>query len=334
MGNLYEVISGIFSKATGTLTTGIYEGASGVFNNAFYETILTLSIISLGFAIAFRRIESEELAHKFIWTLAMLILSKMLIFNKVYYEYLVEIINIPRDVFIELINGLIDSVNSEAKIEKIISNLELALYSISSTLFAQGNWNNLLPYLYGAVCWITGTFLILVTLINTVFALFLSDIVIAIAPFVIPTLAWKKTEYVFFSWIKLYVSLSLYAPFTLAFGVVTVYIAEYTQLVAISVGEDVEKNVMLIIGLVVTQCLCALAIFKIPNIINQLIGSANEGSSMTAGIGTISAGATVMAGVSKFTGMSFMGKSMGKGAKGAYEHTNDKLKKPRVDMDV
>jgi len=311
--NLYKTIHGLFDESTRTIIEGIREGAGDIFNSTFYNSTLSLALVGFGFLIAFRKIDAEETARKFLWALFMFSLSSLLMVNDDYYDYFISLVNIPRDVFIEVVSKMVVDMNSSAGLEDIIDKLQYSVYLVTNSLFDKGSMTNLVPYIYGGIVWLSGSFLILVTLLNTVFSIFLSNIIISLLPFVIPTLVFKKTESVFFAWIKLYISISLYAPFTILFGLVSVHVATYTMSVAPAIQNDFGANVGEIIGLVIAQCLIAIGVFKIPNIVNQLIGSSNEGGSLTSGVGTVSAGGAIMSTFAKFTGLNILGKGAAKG---------------------
>ncbi|PZP12720.1 MAG: conjugal transfer protein TrbL, partial [Aliarcobacter butzleri] len=105
-------------------------------------------------------------------------------------------------------------------------------------------------------------------------------------------------------------SVSLYAPFTLLFGLISVQTSEFTINVTHAIQADFQQNVMYIFALIIVQAITALAIFKIPNIINQVIGSSNEGSSLTSGVGTLSAGGAIVSAFSKYTGLKYSAQAM------------------------
>lgn len=315
MLNIYTMTAGIFDDSMEEIKQAIYSSSNAVFGNGFFELAYGIALIWIGGMIAFRKIQTDEIAHKFIWTLIMFGVVKLILFNEIYYHHLVDILNIPRDVFLKSMQELSKTINKNATTENIINTLYLAITQLSDNMFKQGGLTNLAPYIYGGIVFITGMILILVTILNTIFSIFLSDITMALLPLVIVTLIWKKTEYVFFAWVKLYISISLYAPFTILFGIISIKVVDLTMSLSTAITKDINASVEYIIVLVLAQALIILGIFKIPNIINQLIGSSNEGSSLTSGIGTISAGGAIMSAISKYTGMSATGKVAGKGLK-------------------
>lgn len=317
--NLYAFIVSFFTEALIPIQQGVREGASLLFNNTFFTSALALTIVGAGYLLATQKLKSEELAHKIIWTIFVFSFAKAILFDTSTYEWFLSVINILSHSLITITEGLVNEVDEGAKLESVINTLALTVDSITTSLFSQGGWSNIMPYIFGIIAWISGTFLIILILLNAVFSQFLAGIVLSLLPLIIVTLIWTKSEYVFFNFCKLYISLSLYAPFTILFGLVSVHVAKYSMMVSANLNNDVMNNAELIISLVIVQCLIAIGVMKIPNIINQLIGSANEGSSMTSGIGTISAGATAMGAMAKYSGVSFVSKASGRGMKSAYD---------------
>ncbi len=306
-GHIFESITGVFSTAMYSINDGIYKGAHTVFTNDFFEVALSISFVVIGYMIAFRKLKDEEIAYKIIWTLIIFVIVHTVLYNKSWYNYLIELLDLPRDAFVSLIKTTVTTINNEASIGNIINRIHLANSGLTNYLYDIGGVSNIVPLVYGILVFITGNFLLLVILLTSVFSIFLSQIVLALLPLILIFLIWKKTEYIFFNWAKLYISISLYAPFTLLFGLVSIQIANLSIQTLSNIQQDFGASAIYISSLALMQLLTALAIFKIPNIINQVIGSSNEGSSLTSGVGTISAGTAIMGAVSKYTGLRFTG---------------------------
>ncbi|RXJ68296.1 conjugal transfer protein TrbL [Halarcobacter ebronensis] len=309
MINLFHLINGIFEKATQQITRGIYDVGASIFNNEFFTSVFALFILYVGFLIAFRKIQTEELAYKLVWTICIFSLVKAFMYDRYYYEMLVSFLNLPMSIFTEMISRVVHSANSDADIATLINVLYTASDNLTETILKEAGWSNISAYIYGFVVWVTSTFLILIILLTTVFSTFLAKVILALGTFIVPFMLIKKTEYIFYSWCKLYISVSLYVPFTVLFGLVAIETANLTMNISKTLETDFNNNIQLILALVVAQALTIVAIFKIPNIINQIIGSSNEGSSLTSGVGTVSAGATAVGAFSKFTGLNFVSKA-------------------------
>lgn len=315
--NIFKYLIAIFENVTGDIQNGLYQSSRMIFDNGFFNIAFTFAIIYIGFMIAFKKFGSEEIAYKSIWTILVFSTVKMLLINHSVYQNLIDIFNLPRETFTTAIHSLVRKANGSADVENIINSLYSAQTLITKSIFDKGGITDIAPFIYGIIVWFSGSLLMLVIILNTVFSIFLSEIVLALLPLIIPTLIWKKTEYVFFSWIKLYISVSLYAPFTILFGLVSIKVVDLTMVTANAVDESFEQNIQFILVLILAQGLVIIGVFKIPNIINQLIGSSNEGSSLTSGVGTLSAGGAMVSSFSKYTGLKFAGQAINKTAKSA-----------------
>jgi type IV secretion system protein VirB6 len=324
--NIFKALKGIFESVIGDINNGIYQSASAIYNNGFFNIAFAFTIVWIGFMIAFRKFGSEDIAYKSIWAIVVFTTVKMLLVNQSLYQTMIDIFNLPRDGFTQVVYRLVKRGNSSADVENIINTLYSAQALITKSIFDKGGISNIAPFFYGFIVWFTGTLLMLAIILNTIFSIFLSEIILSLLPLILPTLIWKKTEYVFFSWIKLYISVSLYAPFTMLFGLVSIKVVDLTMAITNAVDKDFEQNVQYIIVLVLAQGLVIIGIFKIPNIINQLIGSSNEGSSLTSGVGTLSAGGAIMSAFSKYTGMKYSAGKAGGMAKSAAGKMGDKIK--------
>lgn len=309
--NIFKTLQGIFENVTGDIQNGLYQSAKTIFDNGFFNIAFAFAIIWIGFMIVFRKFNSEEMAYKSIWTICVFSFVKLMLLEQSMYQNMIDVFNLPRDAFIMAINNLVKRANSTADVETIINALYASQTLITKSIFDKGGLTEIAPFFYGFIVWFTGSLMMLVIILNTVFSIFLSEIILALLPLVLPTLIWKKTEYVFFSWIKLYVSVSLYAPFTILFGLISIKVIELTMKIANAIDKDFEQNVQYILVLVLAQGLVIIAVFKIPNIINQLIGSSNEGSSLTSGVGTLSAGGAIVSAFSKYTGLTYTASKVG-----------------------
>lgn len=309
--NIFKTLQGIFENVTGDIQNGLYQSAKTIFDNGFFNIAFAFAIIWIGFMIAFKKYNSEEMAYKSIWTICVFSFVKLMLLEQSMYQNMIDVFNIPRNAFLMAINDLVKRTNSTADVQTIINTLYASQSLITKTIFDKGGLTEIAPFFYGFIVWFTGSLMMLVIILNTVFSIFLSEIVLSLLPLVLPTLIWKKTEYVFFSWIKLYVSVSLYAPFTILFGLISVKVITLTIAIANAIDKDFEQNVQYILVLVLAQGLVIIAIFKIPNIINQLVGSSNEGSSLTSGIGTLSAGGAMVSSFSKYTGLTYTASKVG-----------------------
>ncbi|WP_024954373.1 type IV secretion system protein [Sulfurospirillum arcachonense] len=317
--DIYKFIAGIFHSVTADLTEAFYEAGAGIYNTWFFTSVYTLAIMILGLFIMTKRISNEELAQKAIFGVILLGLVKAIIINPHWYQVVLDLVDLPRVIFSSFVSGAISQVDPNATPSNMINALSTSMLDLLNTIRNYGSWKDWFPYFFSTIFFLSGTFLIFVIIAMILFSSFLAQIVLSLGIIVLPTLIFFRTQHIFFAWAKLYISLSLYAPFTLIFGVLAQKIAEATMFITGNMESNFYDNIVYIIALVIAQLLVALAIFKIPNIINQIIGSANEGSSITSGLGAVSAVGTIMTAFTKFTGVKFAS-NMAKQGYNAYKN--------------
>lgn len=319
MVDIYKTVNGIFDESLKNIQDGLFESGAAMFDNTFFNIAFTLSVCYIAFLLMFHKLKSEESAYKLIWLICIFSIVKGILFNHSFYNLFIQIINAPGNALIQMIHNFVIGFNSDANIENIIENLITSLRNVHDTIYEKASWDNFMPYIYATLLYLCGTFLIVAMLLFSIFSIFLAKVVLSISPFVIIFLLWRKTEYIFFNWLRLYISLSLYPAMTMIFGLVSLHVAEHMKRVSTGLAEGGFDDV---IGVCITLVLAALAIFKIPNIINQIIGSANEGSSLSSGMGTLSAGAAIVGTVAKVTGAKFAGQA---GANLAHEKIDNTM---------
>jgi type IV secretion system protein VirB6 len=310
MVGIFKAVNGMFDEALKEIQAGLFNSGAAIFDNAFFNVAFYLSICYIGFLLMFQKMKTEDSAYKLIWLIIIFTIVKGILAQQSIYVFFMQIINAPANALLQMITSFVTSINGNASIENIFESVLTSLNDTHNIIYAQAGWNNLMAYVYAAALYFCGTFLLVAILLFSVFSIFLAKTVLALSPFVIIFLLWRKTEYIFFNWLRLYVSLSLYAPMTILFGLVCIKVAEHMKKVSTGLAEGGFSDV---IGVCVALILISLAIFKIPNIINQVIGSSNEGSSLSSGMGTLSAGAAIVGTVAKASGAKFVGESAGKG---------------------
>lgn len=305
--DIYNFISGMFGSVTSDLTKAFYEAGAGIYNNVFFTSIYLLAFTFIGFLVIAKKLSDEELAQKLVFGIIIFGFIKTIILQPSWYQLILDLVDLPRVIFNSFVSGAINQVDANATPANMINSLVTSMLDLLNTIRSYGSWKDWFPYLFSTIFLLTGSFLIFVIIAMILFSSFLAKIVLSLGIIVLPTLIFFRTQHIFFAWAKLYISLSLYAPFTLIFGVLAQKIAEKTIIITGTMQSNFYDNVVWIIALIIAQLLVALAIFKIPNIINQIVGSANEGSSITSGVGTISAGAAIMSTASKYTGLNLAG---------------------------
>lgn len=213
--------------------------------------------------------------------------------------------------------------NTDTDIIKTLDAVQKSLTAINIDVgsWVSGfNWGNAI--LYG-LFWLGGWTLTLVISGMVILSTFVSIVIQALCAIVFPTLIWSKTRGIFFAWGKLYISLSLYAPFAIFCSLIAKEAANYAANTTANNYEGLESFTS-IVAVTILYAFSIFILLKIPSWINQLIGSSNDSDSMGAGsvikttaglAGNLSKGIGL---ASKFGGMMMgnLGNSIGKGAAG------------------
>jgi len=317
MISLFSGANRILETATISVQEGMYRGAQLIYDNAFFISALTLSIIIFGVMFAFRKFQSEEAVYQVFWTLLVFSFVKTMLISTNSYDFFVEILRIPSKVLTEAVGQVLQAAGVQKTMKEILDSIQTSNVNLLEMVRAEGGIRNWFPFFISTVIWLVGTFLMVTIIMMLLVSNFLAELVLSLAPLIIPVLVFSKTQGVFFQWMRLYISLSLYAPFTLLFGVVLIQVNKLIQQgVAALRKEGFAENTEFILVVIVVQLIVILGIYRIPNIINQIIGSSNEGSSLSGSVGTASAGVTMLMGASKLSGINLAGKGVEKGMDG------------------
>ncbi|MBN2965267.1 type IV secretion system protein [Sulfurospirillum sp. T05] len=317
MISLFSGANAILETTTTYVQEGMYRGAQLIYDNAFFTSALTLSIIIFGVMFSFRKFQSEEAVYQVVWTLLVFSFVKTMLLSTNSYDFFVEILRIPSKVFTEAVSQVWQAAGVQKTMKEILDSIQTSNVNLLEMVRAEGGIRNWFPFFISTVIWLVGTFLMVTIIMMLLVSAFLAELVLSLAPLILPALVFSKTQGVFFQWMRLYISLSLYAPFTLLFGVVLIQVNKLIQQGVVALRkEGFAENTEFILVVIVVQLIVILGIYRIPNIINQIIGSSNEGSSLSGSVGTASAGVTMLMGASKLSGVNLAGKGVEKGMDG------------------
>ena len=151
MTKLYEIATSILQNGTDYIQSGLYQSSQLVFNNSFFNIVFSLSIVYLGFMIAFKRFSSEDIAYRAIWLIVVISFVKTVIYNQNIYNLLISLLNTPRDMFLELIYNFVSNTNSSATVKNIIDNISSSISQLATYLFNQSGWSNISAFFYGII---------------------------------------------------------------------------------------------------------------------------------------------------------------------------------------
>ena len=315
---LYKVIAEIFGKVTDNIIYGFYTNSKIIFSSQLFNGVAML-IISI---FLFKKIAKGELMqNRDVFIGVVFIVSYFgiyfTLYNEAYYYNMLEFLQFPRNALSYIVMGLI----GETKPENVLEALQTALNATQITLDKSGGEFFTINFTQKilSVCF----FLVSLVLMTTLsFIVILSTLIARIIIsffFVMVFLAFSKvTRGYFFSWLKLYISFSLYAPFGVLIGIVAMEFGKFGASVSAQMAQTKVLDLSSITGVIIGMILCIFLLLKIPNIINGIIGTHNDSTTGASGaigfIGGVGAAlATKARGFAGQASSSFAGRALNKG---------------------
>ena len=312
LADIYIAIKAILNESIEPIKSGMFDIASEVFNNGWFQTSFTIILLYLGWQLFSGKMKADEIGQRFVWTLLIYGLVQFIITDANTYKQVNNAVNLPKDILNQSISKYITKNNKDATVENGIKASAVAIGGTAGRIWDSAGFTNISGYFIATLLILAGGFLIITMIFMSLISVFLAQFVLCFLPFALMMWTFQKTTGIFFGWLKLYISLSLYEPISSIFGLVVAKTSEYTA--SITSNDAILEDLSLILGMVLLQIVAALCIFKIPNLVNQVMGSTNEGSSLTSAVGTAGAGGSIGKGI--FQGIKGVGGLIGKGLGG------------------
>jgi type IV secretion system protein VirB6 len=312
LGNIYETIRTILTESMAPIQDGMFDIASEVFNNGWFQTSFTIILLYLGWQLFSGKMKADEIGQRFVWTLLIYGLVQFIITDKKTYEQVNSAVNLPRNVLSESISKYVTKNNKEATIQNGVTNSAIAIGTAVTKVWDDAGWKNIAGFFVAFIILIVGLAFLITVIFMSLISVFLAQFVLCFLPFALMMWTFQKTTGIFFGWLKLYISLSLYEPIVSMFAIVLAKMSEYTS--SICSDESFGTSMSNILGLLILYMVATLCLFKIPNLINQVIGSTNEGGRLSNAVKTAGAGGSIGKGI--FKGIKGVGGLIGRGLGG------------------
>ena len=160
-------------------------------------------------------------------------------------------------------------------------------------MWDKGGFTNPLPIVLSGVYWLVGFMFLIVLIVMTVLSQFMANVILSLGALALPLVIWQPTKSVFFSWLRLYISLSLWAPFALLLsGIPTNAIQNIQQGYILTAKSDT-----LIYAALVSIVLMLFSIFllvKIPAWVSAIIGSGDSDGTGSGLVGLAKMGTKIL----------------------------------------
>ncbi|GAA7260879.1 hypothetical protein HpCK38_17830 [Helicobacter pylori] len=329
--DFYQIIAEIFGKVTDKIILNTFNATQDIFGNGFFNGVIIITaLIWLVSKIA----KSEQFAVKDTYPILIFLLTFYSVYfitqNQKIYIQVLDLFQMPRNALTYIAQKTIGNTQPA----DILKSLYVGLQSTQEVLDqADGSWYNfnLISKVLSVVFFLLSMILIAVLAFILILSTLIARIVLSFGAFMFLCLLWNKTRGFFFSWLKLYLSFSLYAPLGVMLGSVALEFGKYASNSAVRMGEAGSMDIFSMLVVIVGMILCIFMFLKIPNIVNGIVGSSNDsttGASGLIGFMTGIAGSGVSRAVDYFKGnmgqgLSKLGDFLNRGGKGGEENPLD-----------
>lgn len=327
---LFESLFGQLHEIASNLVSMIYGAGQAIFFNGLaYCFIGLIAIFWLIKRLHKGGIDKEDAYQALVWIVIVSIVYVIMGNEGAYYEFL-NLLDLPINYVSAITAQNFGSTDFATSFGNGIDTLNNGMSAIYESLFEyfkeQGKglvfddptfisaiYAGIYMFFWGLM-WLTYMILILAITSICIVTKFMATIILSIAPIVIPCLMMNQLRGYFFSWLKLYLSYSMYAPIAMIIGNFPMVALEKVELIPNNVSqlEQVIASLTFIffkpIGLMIVAIIAIMILIKVPSWVNQILGTQNDdavglaplkavGSATTTGAMTGGAGLIAGAGI-------------------------------------
>ncbi|VEG82405.1 type IV secretion system protein [Wolinella succinogenes] len=319
----YHYLSEIMGAFQENVVNNMLEAAQAIYNNSWFEASFLVIIIIYAFQVMQGGFTREGVL-RLINILLMAILVKAIIWNRELFFLFLGVMQLPADIFASAVSFVVGGeLESEPHI--ILDQLQTVLGDVGGVILDNVGWtvSNVFSAIFAMIIfWLVSLALVLVIIFMLLVSKMISIVALGLAPILLPFLLFKATRGMFFGWMKFYISYSLYGPFTIFFG----YLLAEISTLAIQTKADMTSSFDLgnLFALIIAEVIIGIVIWKIPQFVNQIIGTQNDSGSLVGAINGIAAS------VSASRAATQGGWQVGKAARDSWlkakEHSSSKIK--------
>lgn len=307
--NVYSKVVGLMSQVLSGMQANIYGYAQMVWNNALSQVLLAVcACVYVYLKIAggneWSRNDFKQIG---IWLIIYVFLTAIFADYNNYLGF-IGVVELPIEY---LYQGIKNGGGSALNLDKGISETMLSTSSIFDAVkFNMDNiGTSLVMMIVAFLTFLVIYVFVIFLVIFTILIKFMSSLILGLCPLFIPCLIIKQFRGYFFSWLKLYASIALQAPFVfLVGGVIFNGNKSIIQNAGLAENMSAYEAIATMITPIVVTLIGIAALAKIPTWTQQIIGS---------GDGSHSTGLTAMAQTAGAMGSKALGKTMEGKAKGA-----------------
>ena len=301
MASVYSQVVGLMDKVLSGVQANIYGYAQMVWNNALSQVLLAVcACVYVYLKIAggneWSRNDFKQIG---IWLITYVFLTAIFANYNNYLDF-IGVVELPIEYLYQGIkNGGGTTLNLDKGIDGAIAFIGQLFDGFKFETENIGSF--IMKMIIGVLASFVLFIFVIFLMIFTILIKFMSSLILGLCPLFIPCLIIKQFRGYFFSWLKLYASIALQAPFVFLVGGVIFNGALSFTNHDTNMDASATETCMAMITPIVITLIGVAALAKIPTWTQQIIGS---------GDGSHSTGLTAM-------GSKALGKTMEGKAKGA-----------------
>lgn len=287
--DVFTLIVNIVNGASIELMKNVYAGCADVYISSISYTLFGLSIVIWGFLKIRGDWSRSDLFKGMMFCLVFIIIQASLSSFENYQSAL-RIFKIPSYWF----NAGVSAFSGGSfNLEKMV-NLQMNTIDHNfESIYSKGGLTNPMPYMLAIIYWLIGMVFLMILIIMTVLSQFMANVILSLGALVFPLVIWQQTKSIFFSWLKLYVSLSLWSPFAILLGSIPASVTDHLKKGdMLSANNEALTEVVLIS--VVLMLFSIFLLTKIPGWVSAIIGTADN-SGGGSGLAGMAAGSMLVA---------------------------------------
>ena len=320
-GQLHEIASELIATMYGA-------GQAIFFNGLAYSFIGLIAIFWLIKRLHKGGIDKEDAYQALTWIVIVTIIYVIMGNEGAYYEFL-NLLDMPVNYVSAITAQSFGSTDFATTFGSGIDTLNNVISAVWENVFNYYQKNSGIFFedpkfvtamrtgfcmLFWGIMWLVYVILILAITCIVIVTKFMATIILAISPIVIPCLIMNQLRGYFFSWLKLYLSYSMYTPIAMIIGNFPMVALENIELIPetnnliealMASGSAIALLFFKPIGLMVVAVIAIMILAKVPSWVNQILCTQNDDSIGLAplkaagaaiGTGVMTAGAGLVAG--------------------------------------
>lgn len=281
---VFTLIVNIVNNSSIELMKNVYAGCAEVYVSSISYTLFGLSIVIWGFLKIRGDWNRNDLFKGMFFCLVFVIIQASLSSFENYQSAL-RIFKLPSYWF----NAGVSAFSGGSfNLDEMVN---VQIHTINDNfqhMYDEGGITDPMPWILGGAYWIIGMMFLVILIVMTILSQFMANVILSLGALVLPLVIWKETKGIFFSWLKLYIGLSLWSPFAILLGGIPTSVMQNIKQgnILIANGEALVHTALISIVLMLFSI---FLLTKIPSWVSTIIGNADS-SSGGSGLSGLTAG--------------------------------------------